>query len=137
MLAVVGTIGKNIPIVNTYTNPMRIGGVLLFILGVWFEGGYSVEMSYRARIAEMQAKIDAAAIKSEAVNVKIEKKIEQNTIYIREKVAEDAKEIEQNRNEIDGGCKLSDTAWMLYNRTLDPKIPAGSTSVNGTSERTK
>ena len=133
VLYVIGAIGKKIPFISQYGILVKIIGSILFVAGIFFEGGYGVEMSWRAKVAEMQAKVAIAEEQSKQANTQIANKVQERTIFIKEKVAEDAKEIEQNRDAIDSECKLSDTAWMLYNRAVAPKIPAGAPSTTGAS----
>jgi preprotein translocase subunit SecF len=44
------------------------------ISGIYFEGGYSAEMQWRARVAEMEAKVAKAEEESREANVKLDKK---------------------------------------------------------------
>jgi carbamoyltransferase len=48
---------------------------VLLVLGVWLRGGYDVEMSWRAKVAEAEARVAAAEQKSQETNTVIEQKI--------------------------------------------------------------
>ena len=50
---------------------IKILGISLFITGVFFEGGYGVEMEWRAKVAEMQLKVAKAEADSAQANLKI------------------------------------------------------------------
>ena len=74
---------KWIPGISTYKLPMRIGGIVLLICGVYFYGGYSTEMIWRERVAEMEAKVAAAEAQSKEENTKIVTKVVTKTQVIR------------------------------------------------------
>jgi hypothetical protein len=112
-------------------------GIVLLVVGVFFEGGYATEMSYRARIAEMQAKIKEAEVKSAKANEKLAAEVSKNKELIKEKVNRNAKDIEAKREAINAECKLSDDAWVLYNRAIEPKISRGPSSANGARSGSK
>ena len=126
LLSVVGFIAKNIPFVSQYGIIVKALGGLLFIAGVYFEGGYGVEMSWRERANSLQAKLDVAQKESDDLKDKLQNKSEKNTIIITQKVTENAKQIEQKREVINTGCTINDDAWLLYNRAVAPKLPVSS-----------
>ena len=137
LLTFVGSIVKFIPVIKPYALVGRQLGIVLLVVGVFFEGGYATEMSYRARIAEMQAKIKEAEIKSAKVNEKLAVEVSKNKVLIKEKVNRNAKDIEAKREAINAECKLSDDAWVLYNRAVEPKVSRSSSSANGARSGSK
>jgi L-lactate permease len=74
---------KWIPGISTYKLPMRIGGIVLLICGVYFYGGYSTEMIWRARVEEMEQKVAAAEQQSKKENTKIVTKLVTKTQVIK------------------------------------------------------
>ena len=137
LLTFVGSLVKFIPVIQPYALVGRQLGIVLLVVGVFFEGGYATEMSYRARIAEMQAKIKEAEIKSAKVNEKLAAEVSKNKVLIKEKVNRNAKDIEAKREAINAECKLSDDAWVLYNRAVEPKVSRSSSSANGARSGSK
>ena len=134
VLSVVGTIGKSISFIAEYGFIVKAIGSLLLLVGIFFEGGYGVEMMWRAKVNEMQKQIDVAEQKSKDANVELSKALKQKTIVIKEKVIQNAKQIESNRAVINSECKLSDTAWMLYNSSIKNEV-SGSTTGNVTTSK--
>jgi len=134
VLSVIGTIGKSISFIAEYGFIVKAIGSLLLLVGIFFEGGYGVEMMWRAKAEEMQKQIDVAEQKSKDANVKLSQALKDKTIIIKEKVIENAKQIESNRTVINSECKLSDTAWMLYNSSIKNEI-SGSTTGNATTSK--
>ena len=113
VLTFIGSLVRFIPIIQPYALVGRQLGIVLLVVGVFFEGGYATEMSYRARIAEMQAKIKEAEVKSAKANEKLAAEVSKNKELIKEKVNRNAKDIEAKREAINAECKLSDDAWVL------------------------
>ena len=137
LLTFVGSLVKFIPVIQPYALVGRQLGIVLLVIGVFFEGGYATEMSYRARIAEMQAKIKEAEIQSAKANEKLAAEVSKNKELIKEKVNRNAKDIEAKREAINAECKLSDDAWVLYNRAVEPKVSRGPSSANGARSGSK
>ena len=137
VLTFIGSIVRFVPIIQPYALVGRQLGIVLLVIGVFFEGGYATEMSYRARIAEMQAKIKEAEIQSVKANEKLAAEVSKNKELIKEKVNKNAKDIEAKREAINAECKLSDDAWVLYNRAIEPKVSRGPSSANGARSGSK
>ena len=137
VLTFIGSLVKFIPVIQPYALVGRQLGIVLLVIGVFFEGGYATEMSYRARIAEMQAKIKEAEVKSVKANEKLAAEVSKNKELIKEKVNKNAKDIEAKREAINAECKLSDDAWVLYNRAIEPKVSRSSSSANGARSGSK
>ena len=137
VLTFCGGLLKFIPVINPYAAIAKQIGIVLLVIGVFFEGGLAVEQSYRARIAEMQAKIKEAEIQSVKLNEKLTVEVSKNKELIKEKVNKNAKDIEAKREAINAECKLSDDAWVLYNRAIEPKVSRGPSSANGAHSGSK
>jgi membrane-bound ClpP family serine protease len=137
VLTFCGGLLKLIPVINPYAAIAKQIGIVLLVIGVFFEGGLAVEQSYRARIAEMQAKIKEAEIQSAKANEKLAYEVSKNKELIKEKVNRNAKDIEAKREAINAECKLSDDAWVLYNRAVEPKVSRGPSSANGARSGSK
>ena len=137
VLTFCGGLLKFIPVINPYAAIAKQIGIVLLVIGVFFEGGLAVEQSYRARIAEMQAKIKEAEIQSVKLNEKLTVEVSKNKELIKEKVNRNAKDIEAKREAINAECKLSDDAWVLYNRAIEPKVSRGPSSANGARSGSK
>lgn len=83
-LTVLGFFVHKIPFLYQYQLPFKIAGVILLALGVYFRGGYSVEMTWRERVTELEKKLAAADAKSAEVNTVIEQKIVYRDKIVRE-----------------------------------------------------
>jgi hypothetical protein len=74
---------QRIPIINQYRMPAQILGIALLVIGVYWRGGYAIEMEWRERVAEAEARVAAAEAKSAEENVKIVTKVVTKTQVIR------------------------------------------------------
>ena len=80
-----GWIGKFIPFYGNYVKILQPIGIVLLVLGVWLRGGYDVEMSWRAKVAEVEAKVAIAEKQSQETNTVIEQKVVEKTKVIKGK----------------------------------------------------
>jgi len=85
VLTVAGFFAHRIPLVWQYQLPFKVLGIALLSAGVYFRGGYSVEMAWRERVAELETKIAQAQEASEKVNTVIQTKVVTKTKVIKEK----------------------------------------------------
>ena len=83
LLTVTAFFIKRIPIINQYRIPAQVLGIALLVMGVYWRGGYAIEMEWRERVAEVEARVAAAEAKSAEENVKIVTKIVTKTQVIR------------------------------------------------------
>ena len=87
-----GTIGLTvswvitfIPFLNIYRFWIQLISILLLVSGIYWYGGYSNELSWRQRVAEMQDKVRVAEEKSQQVNTEVQTRIVEKTKVVREK----------------------------------------------------
>ena len=74
-----------IPAVAPYYRIMQVASAIFLILGIYLRGGLSVEMTWRERAREMEAKVAAAEAKSKEVNTVIEEKIVYRDRIVKER----------------------------------------------------
>lgn len=84
VLTVLGFFVHKIPLLYQYQLPFKLGGVILLAAGVYFRGGYAVEMTWRERVAELEQKLDKAAQQSAEVNTVIKDRVVYRDRVIRE-----------------------------------------------------
>jgi hypothetical protein len=66
---------RRIPVINQYRTPAQVLGIALLVAGVYWRGGYAIEMEWRERVAEVEARVAAAEAQSKEENVKIVTKV--------------------------------------------------------------
>jgi hypothetical protein len=112
----VGTFLNKIQFINQYGMIIKSVSVVLLIVGLYLEGGLQNEMAWRSKVAEYEKRIEAAQVASNEANVIIQEKVVETVKIIKENTNANNQAIEANSTAINSVCKLSDTAWMLYNR---------------------
>ena len=131
---IVGAFLSKVPFVNQYGVLIKIVSNILFVVGLFLEGGLQTELAWREKVAELQAKIEIAQQQSKESNAKLEKKLAEKVKTIKDNVNANRQIIEENRDSINAECKLSDTAWLLYNSASQNAFPGGSSKSVGTSK---
>jgi hypothetical protein len=94
---------------------------VLFVLGVYFEGGLGIQAAMMERVKEMEAKVAAAEAESKKENIKIQEKIVYKQQIVREKGAEVIKYIDREIVKYDtkfapgGICELPKEFFISHN----------------------
>jgi hypothetical protein len=105
---------RMVPVVAKYSLPIQVVGVLLTILGVWYEGGIAKDAEWKARVAELEGKIAESKVESAKVNTKVVTKIVTRT-QIVEKKGDVVKEyIDREVASSDANCKIPQAAIKAH-----------------------
>ena len=107
---------KLIPFLNIYRTPIQLLSIALFCAGVYWYGGYSTEMEWRAEAKKLQDKITEEENKSPVITKEIVYKTKEKILVVKRGVEVVKKEIEIKREIINEGCKLNPTAVEMYNK---------------------
>jgi len=84
VLTVLGFFVHKIPFLYQYQLPFKIVGIILLAGGVYFRGGYAVEMTWRERVAELEKNLDSARQESAKVNTVFKDRVVYRDKIIRE-----------------------------------------------------
>jgi len=112
---VVGFFGSKLPFVSTYARMIQIASIIIFCIGLYWKGGYSVEQDWRERVAEMEAKIKIAEEKSKEVNTVIETKYKDRVKKVTETRDIIVEKIKINERIIDAKCELDPMVISILN----------------------
>ena len=115
----------NFGFLRPYRLLVQVLGIMLLVAGVYFKGGYEVEMQWRARAAELQAKVDAAVVKSQETNTVIKTKVVTKIKKIKEVQVQLQKEIVEKEKIINGECVVPKEAIEILNKAAEK--PVGET----------
>ena len=115
-----------IPGARNYKTLIQILGVILLVAGIYWKGGYGVEMEWRGRVAELQAKIDAAEVKSKETNVIIQEKVITKVKHVKDTQIKIQKQIVEKEKLINGECEVPAEAIAILNKAAERPI-AGET----------
>jgi preprotein translocase subunit SecF len=89
---------------------------VLLVAGIYFKGGYSVEVSWREKVKEAEAKVAVAEEQSKELNTKLEeerKKKQKVKIEYYNTVKTEIKEVEKI---INGKCEIDTKVNELLNK---------------------
>ena len=112
---VIGFIGGKIPFVGTYATIIKIVSIVLFCIGLYWKGGYSVEEDWRQRVADMEEKVRIAEEKSKEVNTVIETKYKDRVKKVTETRNVIVEKIKEREKVIDAKCELDPAVISILN----------------------
>jgi len=110
-----GWIGKWIPFVNTYAGPAKIVGIILLVLGVYFKGGYSVEIAYRAEAERLQKLVEESEKKSEQANIDLVQAVKDREAAVKNQKVVIQERIKIVKQKIDADCRVDIEAIDILN----------------------
>lgn len=90
-------LGK-IPFVSQYKIPLRVGGVIATIVGVYFYGVIANEAKWQARVDELERQVKEAEAEGEAANEKLGQALAEKKTVVVEKGKETIKYIDKFRD---------------------------------------
>lgn len=131
---VIGFLGSKIPFVSHYGGIVKGISTIILLIGIYFEGSLTNEMMWRSKVAEFEKKVDIAKEESKKANERLDKEVSEKIKGIKDNFNVNKQEIEKNRESIDAECKLSDTAWLLYNRASQNAISRSTSKPTGNSK---
>ena len=106
---------RYLPWIIPYRMLLQIVALVLLIAGVYFKGGVGVEMVWRARVADMEAKVAKAEAESKTANENIKtvyvdkvRVVKESQVVIQEKI----KSVEVR---IDSQCKITSETVDILN----------------------
>jgi uncharacterized coiled-coil protein SlyX len=104
---------------------LQVIGVIALGAGLYMKGGYEVEMEWRARVAELEAKVAAAEVKSKEVNTVIQEKIVTKIKKVKDVQVKLQREIVEKEKIINAECTVPLEAIELLNKAAER--PTGET----------
>jgi hypothetical protein len=105
---------RYLPWITPYRMLLQIVALVLLIAGVYFKGGVGVEMTWRARVADMEAKVAKAEAESKDANEKIKTVYVDKVRVVKETQVVIQEKIKTVEVKIDSQCKItSDTVDIL------------------------
>jgi len=112
---VIGFVGSKIPFVGAYTTIIKIVSIILFCIGVYWKGGYSVEADWRQRVAELEEKVKESEEKSRQTNIVIETKYRDRIKTVTETKERVVEKIKEREKVINAKCELDPSVISILN----------------------
>jgi hypothetical protein len=83
LAGIVTTTISFLPVLAQYRTPTQVLGIALLVAGVYLRGGYSIEMEWRERVAEMEQKVAEAQAESQKVTKTVQTKVVTRTKVVQ------------------------------------------------------
>ncbi len=115
---VFGNILDHFTFISPYVKLIRSLSIVLFVSGLYFEGGIGAETEWREKVAALEEKVKIAETQSKEANIKLRAKVLEKIKIIQKNVANNKQEINTHKVIIDSECKLNDKAIDIYNSSI-------------------
>jgi hypothetical protein len=112
---VAGFVLGSIPIINKYKLPIQIISLLLFAVGLWYEGGIAKDAEWKARVLEMEKAVAEAQVKSEQTNAAIVAQVAEEKRVAQENVKTVIRYVERQVSKYDKTCVIPAEAIIALN----------------------
>ena len=124
ILCLVSFLGKAIlkyafPPLAKYISLLQFLSIFLIVLGVFFEGSYATEMSWRTRVEEMEKKVAEAEEKSKKLNTIVDTNVVTKTKVIREKGQLVRQYIDREVTKYDSQCVIPKEFVKAHNDSAE------------------
>jgi hypothetical protein len=116
---VAGKFLKYLPFVSQYNIPIRIAGLILTVIGVWFNGSISADNKWKAKVVELEEKVRIAETKSAEANTTIETVFVDRVKVVKEIQYKTINNIKTNSADIDLNCVVSPKAINILNNSAN------------------
>ena len=107
-----------VPLVNQYKIPLQVVSIVVIAFGVFIIGGVENELSWQAKVKELEAQVAVATAKSNETNTVVQQKVITKIQIVKQQVEVVKREIEVQKEYINTDCKVSPTAIDLYNKAV-------------------
>jgi hypothetical protein len=115
---VFGNILDHFTFISPYVKLIRSLSIVLFVSGLYFEGGIGAETEWRKKVAALEEKVKIAETQSKEANIKLRAKVLEKIKIIQKNVVSNKQEINTHKVIIDSECKLNDKAIDIYNSSI-------------------
>jgi len=86
VVTVAGFVAHRVPALWLYQLGLKLSGIVLLVLGVYFRGGLAVETEWRERVAAVEAKLAVAEKASADANTQIDTRVQKQVTSIRQRM---------------------------------------------------
>lgn len=118
---VVNKILMAVPMLSRYVNVAQLVSAITLAAGVYFEGGYASEMQWRARVAEVEAKVAQAEQQAKEANAELDAKSKEKVIEIQQKAVVVKQYIDREVVKYDSTCNIPQEVVKAHNSAAKNK----------------
>ena len=110
-----GWVAHRVPGLWPYQLGLKLAGILLLVLGVYFRGGVAVEETWRERVAAVESKLAIAEKASAEASAQIEQKTQKQTTEIRQRTTYIKQYVDREVVRYDAGCTIPESFVRAHN----------------------
>lgn len=110
-----GFVVRWLPSIAPYRMIIQILSIVLLVAGVYFKGGYSVEMEWRKKVAELEAKVAISEQKAKDANAEIKTVFVDKVRVVKETQVVIQEKIKNVEVKVDSQCKIAPEAILILN----------------------
>jgi hypothetical protein len=114
-----GWVAHRVPSLWPYQLGLKLAGILLLVLGVYFRGGIAVETEWRERVAAVEARLAIAEKASTEANTQIESKTQKKTTEIRQRTTYIKQYVDREVVRYDVGCTIPEPFVRAHNMAAE------------------
>lgn len=104
-----------IPFVDKNAKVIQVAGILLTVIGVWFNGGMANEAKWQARVHELEGKVAEAEKQSAVANGQLDNKANQKVAAVKQVQYVVQERLRTESSVIDSQCKVTPSVVELLN----------------------
>jgi uncharacterized coiled-coil protein SlyX len=114
-----GNLLKMFPPLATYSVMAKQVGIVVLVIGIYFEGGLANESKWQSRVKELEAKVAVSEEKSKTANAEIAGHYKQQQSAAKQQQILLQERIVKVREQIDAECKVPPEAIKLLNEAAE------------------
>jgi len=103
------------PSLAPYNLIIQIVSTVLLVAGIYLKGGYGVEMEWRNKVADLEAKVASSEAKSKDANEKLADALKSKTKIVHDVQVIVKEKIVKAAGKIDADCKIDPEAIEIIN----------------------
>lgn len=112
-------ISSYLPQVKPYAFILKILGLLVVVIGIFINGMYYADSTWKAAAAELEAKVAQAELKSNTVNEVIKERIVTKLQIVKVRGEENTKYIDRELVKYDNTCIIPSEFVQVHNKAAE------------------
>ena len=114
-----GFVAHRVPSLWPYQLGLKLGGIALLVLGVYFRGGLAVEQEWRERVAAVEAKLAVAEKASAEANSQIDTRVQKQVTSIRQRMTYVKQYVDREVVRYNDQCQIPQTFINAHNAAAE------------------
>lgn len=121
---IAGFIFGFLPFISVYKTPIQIISILLFAVGLWYEGGIAKDKEWKAKVSDLEIKLQKMQTRSAKVDIEVVTKVLTKKQIIREKGDTIIEYIDREIVKFDNSCPIPEKLIIAHNAaaTNNPEL---------------